>query len=256
MSLSEKIINGWNVSAKGYSKRVVKNDFIEPGKSVWIDLILSQAPKEGTLKILDVGTGPGVFATILSLAGHEVTGIDISPKMLEEARLNAEACGVSPEFLIMNSQDITFEDSSYDMIVSRYVVWAMEYPERTYENWLRILKPGGRIVVFDGGQPKLTPDEIVTGLDKEKNKAYFERFGEEVPLSYSDANYEEARGWKRELKLTYEARPDWDIHTMEKLGYVNVHSEDVSDKVWYTEKQKFLNEGNVLFRLCGDKPQQ
>ncbi len=252
MTLEEKIKNGWEVSAEGYSKRIVQNDFVSPGRDIWTELILSQAPGDGRLRILDVGTGPGVFATILAIAGHDATGIDISPKMLEQAQINAAAQGVSPEFQIMNSQDITFPDGSFDMIVSRYVVWAMEYPEKTYANWLRVLKPGGRIVVFDDGQPQRKPDELPEPLDETKRRAYFERFGEEVPLSYT--NYEEARGWKRELPLACVARPAWDINTLHRLGYINVLCDDIGEQAWYTEKQKFLNQDHVFFRLCADKP--
>ena len=142
MNLEEKIKNGWEVSAEGYSKRIVRTDFVSPGREIWTDLILSQAPRAGKLRILDVGTGPGVFATLLTLAGHSVTGIDVSPKMLEEARMNSAARGAFPDFLLMNSQNLTFDPESFDMIVSRYVVWTLEYPENVYESWLRILKPG------------------------------------------------------------------------------------------------------------------
>ena len=115
MNLEEKIKNGWEVSAEGYSKRIVQNDFVSPDREVWTDLILSQAPRAGKLKILDVGTGPGVFATLLTLAGHSVTGIDVSPKMLAEARMNSAARGAFPDFLLMNSQNLTFEPGSFDM---------------------------------------------------------------------------------------------------------------------------------------------
>jgi SAM-dependent methyltransferase len=251
MNLEERIKNGWEISAEGYSKRIVKNDFVLPGRAVWTDLILSVAPRKGKLKILDVGTGPGVFATILSLAGHDVTGIDISPKMLEQAKANAAEYGVSPEFLLMNSQNISFQDDTFDMIVSRYVVWAMEYPERAYKNWLHALKPGGRVVVFDGGHSKRKADEVSTYPDEATRKAYRKKFGEEIPMSYT--NYEEARGWKRELQLTYVARPDWDISMMSQLGYTNIHWDDVGDTAKYTEQQKFLNDKELFFRLCGDK---
>ncbi len=99
MDLHDKIVHGWDISAEGYSKRVVQDDFISPGKEIWTDLILSKAPIEGKMKILDVGTGPGVFTTILSLAGHDLTGIDISEKMLEQARENSvrSPARVSPD---------------------------------------------------------------------------------------------------------------------------------------------------------------
>lgn len=253
MNLAEKIKNGWEISAEGYSKRIVKNDFISPGRDVWTKLILEKAPREGKLKILDVGTGPGVFATILAMAGHETVGIDISPKMLEQARENSAKYGVSPEYIVMNSQEMDFAESTFDMIVSRNVVWATEYPALVYDNWLRILKPGGRVIVFDGGHAK---DDFLTKFDHNTNE-YSEdfkaKFGHAPALSFDKDQYEAARGWKRELPLTHEARPDWDIEAMVRLGYTGVCWEDVAERAYYTPEQKFSNHGKVFFRLCGDK---
>ena len=84
------------------------------------------------MKILDIGTGPGVFAVILNLAGHDTTGIDISPNMLQEAGKNAEKYGASPRFLLMDCEEPEFDDCTFDMIVSRNVVWIMQKPEKAY----------------------------------------------------------------------------------------------------------------------------
>lgn len=246
-SLQERITHGWQVSAEGYSQRVVVNDFELPGRKVWTDAILSKAPCPGTMDILDIGTGPGVFATILSMAGHRVTGIDISTNMLEQARQNSARMDVSPKYLLMNSQDLNFPDNSFDMIVSRYVVWTIKEPELAYKSWLRCLKPGGRVVVFDASHER----ESVT--QEERNKLYFEKFGELPHVSYK--NYEEARGFGRELKLRHEMRPEWDVATMEKLGYTNIVWENVAEKVSYSERERIINMGKCFFRLCGDKPQ-
>lgn len=249
MNLQEKITNGWEISAKGYSN-IVQDDFHSPGREIWTDEILSRAPQKGPMEILDVGTGPGVFATILSLAGHHLTGIDISPKMLEQAKANSARYGVSPTYLLMNSQELTFAENSFDMIVSRDVVWIMEHPEEVYASWLRILKPGGRIVVFDSGHNK---DDFLTKFDH-NNEAYREeyrqKFGREPAVSFEQGQYEAARGWKRELKLTYESRPEWDVAALERLGYKNVCWENVMPQISYSEELRFQNEGKVYFRLC------
>ena len=60
--MDEKIKHAWEISAEGYSKRVVVGDFKSPGKDIWTKLILEKAPRDGELKILDVGTGPGAFS--------------------------------------------------------------------------------------------------------------------------------------------------------------------------------------------------
>lgn len=254
MNLTESIKNGWEISAQGYSKNIVADDFEEPGRSVWTNLILEKAPYDGKLNILDVGTGPGVFAVLLSMAGHQVTGIDISPNMLKEAEENAARMGVHPVFTEMDTQEIVFPDNTFDLIVSRNVVWIMQEPEKAYASWLRCLKPGGRVIVFDGGHAAREKGSFREDYHIKRNEEYFEKFGEDVPLSFQAEQYEEARGWKRELKLTYEARPEWDVETMQQLGYTDVHWDDVNAASSYNEKLKCLNEKEgIFFRLCGTK---
>lgn len=254
MNLKERIIHGWNISAKGYSTKIVQSDFVLPGKAVWTDLILSAAPYPGALRILDIGTGPGVFATILNLAGHETTGIDISPDMLAEARENARKYGAECEFLLMDSEEPDFADDTFDMVVSRNVVWIMQDPEKAYQSWLRILKPGGRLVVFDTGHDE---SDFLTTFDHNNEKYiadYKAEFGTEPPISFPLGQYEEARGWKRELPLTHRKRPEWDVGIMEKLGYTDIFWEDVAEKAAYTKEQEYEYRNRVFFRLCGSKP--
>lgn len=255
MDLKAKIIHGWDISAKGYSENVVQDDFVEPGRSIWTDLIIDIAPREGSLKILDVGTGPGVFATILTLAGHNVTAIDVSHAMLEEARKNSARYGVAPEYLIMDSENLTFTENTFDMIVSRNVVWIMQEPEKAYASWLKALKPGGRIVVFDTAHGK---KNFLTAFDEDTTKFvedYKREFGVEPPMSFDPKRYEEARGWKRDLPLSYEARPEWDIEALTRLGYENIYWDDVSEITNYTKELVFQNADQVYFRLIADKPQ-
>ena len=254
MDLKAKIIHGWDISAKGYSENVVVDDFVEPGKTIWANLITSIAPNDGPLKILDVGTGPGVFATILTLAGHDVTGIDISTAMLDEARKNSAKHGVYPDYQIMDSENLTFAENTFDMIVSRNVVWIMEKPEEAYASWLKCLKPSGRIVVFDTAHGK---KNFLTSFDEDTTKFvedYKAKFGKEPPLSFEPHQYEEARGWKRELKLSFEARPEWDIETLTRLGYENIRWDNVTKETSYTQELIYQNADQVYFRLQADKP--
>lgn len=251
MDLQERITHGWEISAEGFSKKIVAEEFENPGRGIWTDLILEKALRKGKLDILDVGTGPGVFATILAMAGHRTTGIDISANMLEQAEMNSKRMGVSPKYMLMNSQKLDFADNSFDIIVSRMVVWTIKEPEAAYLEWLRCLKPGGRVLVFDHAHKAGEFGINDRAVRNDRNQEYYEKFGEMPPLSYE--NYEEARGFKRELKLTHEERPQWDIGMMKRLGYTNICLEDVTERTCYTEKKKVLNTGSQLFRLCGDK---
>ena len=76
-----------------------------------------------------VGTGPGFFAINLALAGHEVTAVDVTEHMIWHARQNAESYGANVTFLVQRGEFLPFEDGSFDLIVSRNVIWNLEYPE-------------------------------------------------------------------------------------------------------------------------------
>ena len=253
MDLQERIKHGWEISAEGYSKNVVPDDFLSPAKEVWTELILSKAPAGRKLMILDVGTGPGVFPTLLTLAGHDVTGIDISPNMLEQARMNSAKYGVQPEYLIMDSQNLEFEENTFDLIISRNVVWIMEYPEKAYASWLKALKPGGKIIVFDSGHGK---DDFLTKFDtdyEEYVKEYKEKYGKEPKFSFDPLKYAEARGWKKELKLSHVERPEWDVNALKELGYADIEWENVAEIVSSIDKSMHNSNHEVFFRLCGTK---
>lgn len=113
MKQEEKLIKNWTESSSGYSSNILKelNSF---KRQAWTDLILKNAGREGKLNILDVGTGPGFFAIIMSLQGHDVTAIDCTQAMLDEAQHNAELFDVHPRFLLSDTQSLSFADDMFD----------------------------------------------------------------------------------------------------------------------------------------------
>ncbi|WP_026478675.1 class I SAM-dependent methyltransferase [Alkaliphilus transvaalensis] len=248
MNLKDKVEEGWKISAEGYSE-FIKDELSNEQKEKWTSIILENAPKEGKLKILDVGTGPGFFSTILSLAGHDVVGIDASEDMIKCAIVNAKMAGATPEFVVMDSHDVTFPDESFDMIISRNVVWTLVNPKGVYKDWLRLLKKGGRVLVFDADWLADCRDESVK-LQREKDREEYIKVYGEPKVSYKDA--EKARGWRVELPLASEVRPNWDIKTMEELGYSSVKHRIISDRV-YDEERLLLNRSVPMFMVQGDK---
>lgn len=97
-------------------------------------------------KLLDVGCGTGRFLASMPTAGYELTGIDISAGMLEEARergLNV---------VEGSSGDMPFEDDSFDIVVTFAVLHHLIDPElvrATLREIVRVTKPGGTAVVWD-----------------------------------------------------------------------------------------------------------
>ena len=97
-----------------------------------------------TGKVLDLGCGPGFFSIPLASADYDVVGIDYSYEMVARATENASRTGVQPVFMRMDAQSMTFADESFDLIVSRDVLWNLEYPEKAYSEILRVLKHANR----------------------------------------------------------------------------------------------------------------
>ena len=71
----------------------------------WEKEIFKYLPEDKNLKILDIGTGSGYFALLLSQMGYHVTGIDLTEKMIEEAKKTAKVLGSDAQFLVMDAEE-------------------------------------------------------------------------------------------------------------------------------------------------------
>jgi phosphatidylethanolamine/phosphatidyl-N-methylethanolamine N-methyltransferase len=99
-------------------------------------------------RILEVGVGTG-----LSLADYgrdtRVVGIDISDAMLEKARKRVETQGLAhvEALQVMDAERLTLPDASFDVVVAQYVVTAIPNPERALDEFVRVVRLGGEIIL-------------------------------------------------------------------------------------------------------------
>lgn len=98
--------------------------------------------------VLEVGVGTGI-----SLPGYSqacrLTGIDISEKILDRAR--ARVCDLKLDTVeaiqVMDAERLDFGEGSFDVVVAQYVVTAVPNPERALDEFARVVRPGGEIVI-------------------------------------------------------------------------------------------------------------
>jgi SAM-dependent methyltransferase len=100
--------------------------------------------------VLDLATGTGFVALILAALGHHVTAIDLSPGMLDLATRAAAARALALGFQLGDAVDPDLERGSFDVITSRHLLWTLREPGRALKNWRALLRPGGRLLAFDG----------------------------------------------------------------------------------------------------------
>jgi ubiquinone/menaquinone biosynthesis C-methylase UbiE len=99
-------------------------------------------------RVLIVGAGTGLDLDFLPSNVH-VTAIDVTPAMLKHLDRRAASTGRSVTARIMDARQLAFPDSSFDAVVMHLILAVMPQPERGLSEAVRVLKPGGRIAVFD-----------------------------------------------------------------------------------------------------------
>ena len=226
--------------------RYIQGELDSFRKNAWKRQLMQHFAPGTCLEILDVGTGPGFFACILSEEGHRVTGIDASDGMLACAEKNAAALGVHPVFLKMDLNEMTFPDASFDAVVLRNVSWTLQYPETVYTEFKRLLRPGGKLLIYDANWQMHWFDEEKLRRVRERERRYYEKYGREEKVSNGDLEY------YKTCPLTRIERPDWDEKTLTGLGFAVTVTEDVGRFV-YEEWEKDLYGESPLFEICAVK---
>lgn len=100
-------------------------------------------------KVLEIGIGTGTSFKYYP-SETSVTGIDISPDMLEKAKKNIKNLNLSKKnVLMMNGEQLTFEDDSFDKVVGMYVVSVTQNPDLLIKEMKRVCKPNGDIYLVN-----------------------------------------------------------------------------------------------------------
>ncbi len=219
----------WMDRAEGYSE-VNQHELATGQDRVWLKEIGSHLPKGRHLRILDVGTGPGFFAILLARAGHDVTAVDYTEAMLNQARKNAGALAKRIHFCRMDAQRLDFPDGIFDVVVSRNLTWNLEEPEKAYAEWMRVLKEGGRLLNFDANWYHHL-------FDEEKRRAYEEdrRRVEALQIEdhYAGTNIDAMEAIARQVPMSRALRPAWDLKVLEPFALGRVQAdEQVWKRVW------------------------
>lgn len=99
-------------------------------------------------RILEVGVGTGISLPLYSRTSR-LCGVDISGPMLQKARERVAEFGLrNVEGLwVMDAEHLAFPDASFDAVVAQYVVTTVPNPEATLDEFARVLKPGGEIIL-------------------------------------------------------------------------------------------------------------
>lgn len=148
--LRDEIKAYWSARAETFDQSPGHEIFSEDERAAWHRLIERHLGRGEGRKALDLASGTGVVSHLMDDLGYKVTGIDWSEAMLERARAKAASRGRAIRFHLGDAENTLEADDSYDVIVTRHLVWTLVDPEACFREWLRVLKPGGKLLVIDG----------------------------------------------------------------------------------------------------------
>jgi ubiquinone/menaquinone biosynthesis C-methylase UbiE len=238
----------WSHRAPGYSE-VNKRELSSDQKDRWKNFIKNKIETHftdknpGSVSVLEVGTGPGFFAIILSECGYKVTAVDLTPSMLEEARNNAGDLADRIHFMEMNAEELTFDDEVFDVVISRNLTWNLPHPEIAYRQWCRVLKKGGLLLNFDANWYSYL-------FDTDAAMAYEEDRHNTSDAGFDDMNVGEGfdimEEIARRVPLSSISRPAWDTDIL--TGLMMDCRPDIStwQKVW-SEEEKISFRSTPMF---------
>ncbi|MFI7312875.1 methyltransferase domain-containing protein [Streptomyces hygroscopicus] len=98
--------------------------------------------------VLDLGCGTGSLALLAAEAGHRVTGVDRSPRMARLAR--EKLAGTGATVLVGDAAEPPVPERSFDVVLVRHLLWLLPDREAVLRRWVRLLRPGGRLVLIEG----------------------------------------------------------------------------------------------------------
>ena len=118
-------------------------------REAWRGLLRAHLPP-APAAVADIGCGTGSLSVLLAGEGYAVTGLDFSPAMIRAARAKARSATVSARFVLSDAATPALPPASFDVVLARHVLWAMPDVDLALAGWLRLLLPGGTLVLVEG----------------------------------------------------------------------------------------------------------
>ncbi|MFF3455423.1 class I SAM-dependent methyltransferase [Streptomyces sp. NPDC002730] len=143
------ITDYWDAAAPGFDDEPDHGLRAGLTRAAWDRLLRSWLPSD-PVDVLDAGCGTGSLSLLLAEAGHRVTGVDLAPRMVDQARAKLAAAGLTARFLVGDAAIPPTGDRRFDVLLSRHLVWTLPDPEAALREWVSRLRPGGRLVLVEG----------------------------------------------------------------------------------------------------------
>ncbi len=183
--------------------------------------------------------------------GHKVTGVDLSLGMLEKAKYNAQNMGLEIDFFHGDAEDLPFEDSSFDLVTNKFLLWTLQQPDCAAREWKRVLKPGGMVFSIDGEWFDPRPSKRVKRMLSEWTETF-------VKKNPNTSIFKDYYGSIRyDLPLYEEISPEIASVLFSEMGFVNTSVNPLQEVQKFKNRRQSLLQrilgNNSIFLISGQK---
>lgn len=137
----------WNIAAATFDTEPDHGLTRPAVRAAWSARLRSWIPGDG-VDVLDVGCGTGSLSLLAAEHGHRVTAIDLAPEMVALAR--RKLAGHDARVLVADASAPPIAHASTDVVLARHLLWTLPDPVTTLRRWVRLLRPGGHLVLVEG----------------------------------------------------------------------------------------------------------
>ena len=134
----------WNTAAATFDAEPDHGLRSPAVRAAWSARLRNWIPGAGA-DVLDVGCGTGSLALLLTEHGHRVIGMDLAPAMVAAARRKA-----GDRMVVADAGAPPVRDGRVDVVLARHLLWTLPNPLAALRRWIRLLRPGGHLVLVEG----------------------------------------------------------------------------------------------------------
>jgi 2-polyprenyl-3-methyl-5-hydroxy-6-metoxy-1,4-benzoquinol methylase len=145
----EAVARAWDAEAAAFDEEPDHGLRDPETRAAWRSLLAGHLPP-APARVADLGCGTGSLSLLLAEQGYDVHGVDVSGAMVRAAREKAARSTASPMFVQGDAGAPDLEPGSVDVVLCRHVLWALPDPEAVLARWVRLLSPGGTLVLVEG----------------------------------------------------------------------------------------------------------
>lgn len=253
MEKFKTIAKYWDDSSETFDEHHATEDV-----SKWREQIKSIMQKsEGIM--LDVGTGTGFVSIMSAECGFNSVGVDISAKMMEQGQKNAENRGCIVNFVKVCDNSLPFLDNSFDGVTNCRLLWTLLDPQESLKEWLRVLKPCGKLLNFTRTRETRPTAEQIEELEKMRDEMAKNATEEEKAKGHCHGSKIYENQVDNHLPLKYASDSEI-VEELKKAGYINAKVIKMPKDVSLPREEEDSDEKNKLFGMndwvCiyGEKP--